>query len=326
MRLDEFKLKHLRMLVALQEHQKVGTVAKMFGITQPALSRTFAELEERAGHRLFVRHNRGTSMTPEGEVLARHARTVLFGTARAEQDMALVASGQRGSVSIGTIMTPASDYVVPALSTMFAQHSDIDVSVVVGSSDVLLSQLDRGEIDFAICRFPASSNVTLYDYTPLGLESLRMVVSRDHPLAGRDMVASTDVSELDWVLQPSGSFLRQMVDDFHIRHVIRPRSVVSTSSVLLTLLLVKESTRVGIFAKTTAELFDNYGLIRALPITTEIAVPGFGLVKLRDRELTTSATKAYQSFLEFGDRQDLAEAVTSARRSETGSSSPDAKT
>ena len=107
-RLDAFKLKHLRMLVALEEHGKVGRVAAMFGLSQPSLSRTLFELESLAGYRLFDRHNRGTTLTAEGKVLARYARTLLSEAARAEYDMKVIASGKRGSVSIGTSSKPAA--------------------------------------------------------------------------------------------------------------------------------------------------------------------------------------------------------------------------
>jgi DNA-binding transcriptional LysR family regulator len=294
-RLDAFKLKHLRMLVALEEHGKVGSVAGMFGLSQPSLSRTLVELESLAGHRLFERHNRGTALTPEGKVLARYARTLLAEAARAEYDMKVIASGKRGSVSIGTVMTPASEIVVPALNDAQAGYQDLDINVSHGSSDALLAQLSAGSLDFAICRLPENFNRTMFDYEPLGEETFRMVVARGHPLAAKPAVEEADLEGLDWVLQPEGSYLRDVMDDYHRAQAIVPRSVISTSSVLMTILLVKSSGRVGIFAKTVAEMLDQHQLLTALPIHAHIDIPGFGLVQLKGKELSPQARSVFEA-------------------------------
>lgn len=288
-RLDAFKLKHLRMLVALEEHGKVGRVAAMFGLSQPSLSRTLFELESLAGYRLFDRHNRGTTLTAEGKVLARYARTLLSEAARAEYDMKVIASGKRGSVSIGTVMTPASDVIVPALNDAQAEYQDLDINISHGSSDALLAQLNAGSLDFAICRLPENANRAMFDYEPIGEETFRIVVAANHALAKKSAVEETDLEGLDWVLQPEGSYLRDVIDDYHRTHVIVPRSVISTSSVLMTILLVRSGGRVGMFATTVAEMLDQHHLLKALPLNARIDIPGFGLVQLKGKELSPQA-------------------------------------
>lgn len=285
------------MLIALDEQKKVSIVAEMFGISQPSLSRTLTELENIAGHRLFQRNHRGTSLTPEGEVLLHYARMVLTDTARAKYDMEVIAAGKRGSVSIGTIMTPASDFLVPALTSVQEDYADLDFNIAVGSSDMLLTQLMAGQLDFAVCRIGKGFTEAMFEYVPLGQETLRMVVSISHPLAQKQSVTRDDLSHLDWALQPSGSYLRGVVDDYHRRNSIIPKSIVSTSSELLTMLLVRDSGRVGIFAQTVAELYDAHGMMRALRIDTDITLPGFGLVHLKGRELSPSSRVVYQALL-----------------------------
>jgi len=294
--LDGFKVKHLKMLVALSEQRKVGLVAEMFNLSQPALSRTLSELEYRAGHKLFERHNRGLALTPQGEVLVRHARLVLADARRAEYEMAASAAGQGGRVAFGTVMTPASDYVAPALKRIFETHPTLDISITVGSSDLLLEDVVNRRLDFAVCRIPTGMNPLWFDYTPLGSEMLRLVVATDHPLADKELVVEEDLHNQNWVLQPHGSFIRGVIDDFVRRNNIVPESVVSTSSVLLTMLLVKESQRVGLFAKSVAELLENHGLLRALPIKADFSLPDFGVIRLRDRNLSAAAELVVAAF------------------------------
>lgn len=296
MGLDGFKLRHLKMIVALSEQRTLGAVANLFGLSQPALSRTLGELEQMAGHRLFDRHNRGMTLTPQGEVIVRHAKMMIADTLRAEYEMAAAATGQGGSVAFGTVMTPASDYVAPVLKRIFRTHPTLDISIAVNTSDVLLADVVNRRLDFAICRIPVGMSTLWFDYFPLGNETLRLVVAPDHPLAGRSVVTEHDLAQQNWVLQQRGSLVRQIVDDFHGRHGILPNSVVSTSSVLLTILLVIQTERVGIFADTVAMLFERHGLLRALTIDADLAVPDFGLIKLKDRNLSASAELVFDAF------------------------------
>jgi DNA-binding transcriptional LysR family regulator len=296
MGLDGFKLRHMRMLVALSEHGKLGVVAEMFGVSQPGLSRTLSELEQMSGHQLFERHNRGLVVTTQGEVIVRHAKTLLAEAKRAEYEMVVAAAGQGGSVAFGTIITPAADYVTPALKRLFETHPTIDVSITVGSSDVLLEDVLSRRLDFAVCRIPSGMNPLLFDNKRLGKEALSVVVAENHPLADKADISEEDLRRQGWVLQPHGSFLRDVADDFIRRHGIVPESVVSTSDALLTMLLMRQSQRIAILAEPVARLMEQHRLLRILPIAADISVPDFGLLKLKDRELSASAELLYKLF------------------------------
>ena len=51
--------------------------AAALSFTQPAISQQIARLERQLETRLLVRDARGVTLTPAGEVLLRHAETVL---------------------------------------------------------------------------------------------------------------------------------------------------------------------------------------------------------------------------------------------------------
>lgn len=297
MGLEGLKLRHLKMLVAMAEHRKVSAVAELFNISQPALSRTLAELEKMTGYQLFERNSRGLSLTPQGEIVVQHARMMVADIRRTEIELAASTAGARGHCSFGTIMTPASDYVSPALNRILKDHPNIDINVTVGSSDTLLDGVGRRELDFALCRIPHGVNPVLFHYVELGGETLRLVVGNHHDLASRAVVTEEDLGGRNWVLQPQGSFLRQVVDQFNRRHAIVPGSVVSTSSTLLTLLMLRESDRIGIFARSVAELFHEHGLLHAVRVDADLSIPSFGLITLADRELSPTARLVYDAFL-----------------------------
>lgn len=53
--------------------------------------------------------------------------------------------------------------------------------------------------------------------------------------------------------------------------------------------LVSRYEMIGIFAKPVAELLERHKMLRALTIDTDISLPEYGLVKLKERSLSPAA-------------------------------------
>jgi len=102
------KLSHLRMIVALEEHEMVSAAALATNISQPAASRMIAEMEALLNAPLCERLARGVRLTPLGQSLARHARSVLLQLAQAEREIADLRDGRAGAAALGSVSGPAS--------------------------------------------------------------------------------------------------------------------------------------------------------------------------------------------------------------------------
>src|SRR6266702_6536506 len=71
-------LRHMRMIVALDDHGRVSAAAQVMNISQPAASRMIAEMEAVLEVKLCERLPRGITLTPFGKALARRARSILL--------------------------------------------------------------------------------------------------------------------------------------------------------------------------------------------------------------------------------------------------------
>src|SRR5690606_15206515 len=71
------KLRHLRLLVLLDDTRSLRRAAALLGISQPATSKALSEIESAFGLQLFERSGGGTRPTLYGEVVVRFARNVL---------------------------------------------------------------------------------------------------------------------------------------------------------------------------------------------------------------------------------------------------------
>lgn len=99
-------LRHLRYLVAVADAASLMRAARRLGIGQPALSRQMRDLERQVGHALFVRTARGVRLTPAGERLVGHARTILAEADEALEDTRRAGRGDEGLLRVGYLEAP----------------------------------------------------------------------------------------------------------------------------------------------------------------------------------------------------------------------------
>lgn len=72
-------LQRLEYFVAVVDAGSVSRASVILDVSQPALSRQIALLEEEVGHRLLTRHGRGIEPTETGHALLGHARGLFDG-------------------------------------------------------------------------------------------------------------------------------------------------------------------------------------------------------------------------------------------------------
>jgi DNA-binding transcriptional LysR family regulator len=114
-------------------------------LTQSALSRQVAAIEEALGVALFERRHRALSFTPEGEAFHREITTHLQAIARAAESA--VGARRAPGLTVTTTVSFASLWLIPRLARFRAKRPDAEVYV---SADDRTVDLARGEVDVAI--------------------------------------------------------------------------------------------------------------------------------------------------------------------------------
>ncbi len=291
------KVGHLRLVAAIAEHGQVQAAAQALGLTQPAASRTLAELERMVGAALFHRRPRGMVPTAAGEILARRGSEVLAGLTDIARDLASVAAGATGEVRIGAVTGPALGLLVPAARRLRAEAPGVRLSVEVAPSVQLVQGLDSGALDFVLARVPAGIDPSALRVGPGAHEPLRFLVRAGHPLAGRRAVPLAALAGFPWVIQGRGTPIREAVDAaLRGAGVGLPPDVTTTASLMLTVALVARTDAVAAVAVQVARLVaDGRGGPDAGLVTLDTAepldLPPWHLLTLRQRRLSAAAQR-----------------------------------
>ncbi|MBN9055663.1 LysR family transcriptional regulator [Shinella sp. PSBB067] len=276
------KLNQLRFIDALKRKGKLSLAAEEMNISQPAASRTLADIEALVGQQICTRNAHGFVFNEFGDVLAARASRVVAEVENIGRDIREVADGLRGRVRIGAVTAAAIAYVLPASVALRAQAPQAQLQVDVEPSLTLMQRMRAGEYDFVLARLSATDDPAAYDVRPIGEEVLSFAVRKNHPLAGRGRLAFRDLSPYDWIIQPAGSPIwSTVVDAFRAEGADFPERVTYSASALLTLATVARTDAIAPFAREVAGLLmaEDLGMrIVTLDMARPASVPAYNLI------------------------------------------------
>ena len=133
----------LEVLVRVVETGSFSAVARERSLTQAAVARQIAQLEEHFGVRLLHRTTRKLSLTDDGQMLLGLARPVLDGVDGMEAALGRQRASPVGLVRVGVTVT-GSRFLAQRLPTLFADHPGLKVELVVSDrfGDMIEDRLD----------------------------------------------------------------------------------------------------------------------------------------------------------------------------------------
>lgn len=286
---------HLRLVVRIADSGKLQVAAAALAMSQPAASRTLSEIETDVGAKLFERHPKGMQPTPSGEAFIRHARAALNALESLEAEVGGINLGRAGKVRVGSVTGPAAHCVVPALLKIKETSPDLETSVEVGPSRVLMRGLEAGQFDFILGRLPPGRDSRDFHIQPARAEVVSLMVSPSHPLAERREVALAELTGYPWVIQERGSPIRTAVEQaFVTAGLTAPRNIVSSASLMVMLALIERSDTLAPVSEEVANLL-IHGEFRArlgiIDLSEPIRVSPYFVIHRRSQRLSRAAER-----------------------------------
>jgi DNA-binding transcriptional LysR family regulator len=282
------KLKHLQMLVALDDLRNQGKVAAFMNVTQPALSKAMADLQAGLGHQLFERTGRGLRPTPYGEGLVRHARRILQDLSEAGEELHGLATGTSRKSRVGALHASAS-WLVPKALALFKEASPkSSISVRESTMDVLLNGLRLGQLDLIVGTLPTRQMGQDLEETTLFDDATVLVTRPGHPLASaRSKPSWSQLGLQPWVLPPHDSLLRQpLLVAFAAYGVEPPANFVESLSLNVTLNYLQSSSAIASMPESLARKYASVGALAILPVILPKLVRPVGMIWLRGHPLS----------------------------------------
>lgn len=204
------KLRHIRAFLDIAVEGSLSAVARRQGITQPALSRTLAELETLLATPLFRREKRRLVLTEQGALFRRHAS---IGLQAFEAGAAALHPGAPGSTIRVGVLPTAATRLFPRVALRFREIAPETVlAIETGPHSYLVGLLREGAIDLMLGRMPVASEMAGLVFAHLYEEEITLVARGDHPLRGEPVAQL--LARVPVLLPPATAIIRRAVDDY----------------------------------------------------------------------------------------------------------------
>ena len=190
-------LTSLQLYVAVCELGSIGRAAEREFIAASAISKRLSDLEATLGTPLLYRHARGVDLTPAGESLLHHARSVLYSLEKMQGELSEYADGVRGHVRVHANISAIVQFLPEDLGAFRRDHEAIKIDLEEHLSTEVLRAVHEGAADLGICH--AGDGGTDLQSLPYRHDRLVLIVPADHPLASHDALAFAESLDCDHV-------------------------------------------------------------------------------------------------------------------------------
>ena len=190
-------LTSLQLFVAVCELGSIGKAAEREFIAASAVSKRLSDLEATLDTTLLYRHTRGVDLTPAGESLLHHARSVLYSLEKMQGELSEYADGVRGHVRIHASISAIVQFLPEDLGDFIRQHAEVKVDLEEHLSTEVVRAVQEGAADLGICN--TADGTGALQTLPYRQDQLVLIVPRGHALSRHASLHFEDTLEFDHV-------------------------------------------------------------------------------------------------------------------------------
>lgn len=282
----KLRIRHLEVVLAITDFGSLSQAAGKLHMTQSGLSRAITEIEEIVGGRLFERTSKGMLCTPLGEALCRHAKVLLGDLDKAQTDLAAVANGNLGSLTVGCFSLFSGWPLADAVRQFQALQPRVALAIHVGMYERLIEDLDAGTIDLLISRRPPTLNPEIYRTTDLMEDCLVLACDPSHPLARPAQVTLADCVAFPWIAAPAKNRVR-MEMEARLREGGTPLPVfIGALSLEFSLDMLAGGHYLCMLPRSVALTLARRRALHLLPVPLDLTTPPLAAIWRRERTST----------------------------------------
>jgi LysR family transcriptional regulator for metE and metH len=190
---SRLETRDLRLVLALATARTTAAAAKALHLTQPAVSRALASLEQRLDVSLFGRTSRGLEPTRAGHTLLANAPRLLQDLNALEAQLRNKAPPQR--LRLVCECSTAYHWMPSMLQALKGTLADIELTIALECTGDPIGALQAGELDVALITTVPTPRGRRIGVKPLFSDEVVFILSVSHPLAARASLTRNDLQE-----------------------------------------------------------------------------------------------------------------------------------
>lgn len=280
------KLHDLHVLLAVVQAGSMSKAAVVLHTTQPAISRSIAELEAVVGVRLLERNANGVEPTQFGRALLESGVAVFDDLRQGVRKIESLADPTSGEVRVGSHHFLSASFVPAVINRLSSRYRRIVFHVHSGDTDTLYRDLGDRKVDLLVAWKSREIPDERLQFEHLYDDRHVVAAGTTSPLSRRRRIRLEDLVKEAWTLSPPESVLGAIsIAAFRAKGLDYPRATMFSLPTEARLGLLATGRYVTIVSTSVLRFPTRRMEIKVLPVDLPIASMPIGIVTVRNRGL-----------------------------------------
>lgn len=290
----EQNLSQYKIFYEVAKAGNISKAAKELYISQPAISKAISKLEDSLQVCLFTRSSRGVHLTPEGEILFKHAMEAFQTLEQGELELKRIKELNIGQLRIGVSNTLCKYILLPYLKPFIEQYPHIKITIESQSTAKTIAMLEQHNLDVGLVAEPSVrsglSFIPVMEVQDIFV-STRQYLNNLYLREGRDadLFYCGNIMLLD-----QNNMTRHHVDEYLKENSIEPKQILEVTTMDLLIEFVKIGLGIACVIKELIQKELETGRLVEIPLEIPIHKRTIGFAF---RPVNHST--ALKTFLEF---------------------------
>jgi DNA-binding transcriptional LysR family regulator len=219
---------NLRAFLLVAESASFSAAAEQLHITQPAVSKRVATLEQQLGTSLFDRIGRRVSLTEAGAALLPHARSIWQNLGQAEQSIRDLSGVVGGRLRLGTSHHIGLHRLPPVLRRFSSRFSGVKLDIDFMDSEQAYEEIMRGTVELAVVTLAPETDTSMVAEA-VWPDPLDFMAAEGHELCLRDQVSLEELSKHPVILPGLNTYTGQIAKRLFDRQGLSLEVAMSTN-------------------------------------------------------------------------------------------------
>jgi DNA-binding transcriptional LysR family regulator len=282
-------LHDLRVLMYVIQAGSMGKAAKRLATSQPAVSRSIADLESVLGVRLVDRSPQGIEPTQYGRALLRRGISVFDELTQGIKDVRFLADPTAGHLRIGASIAIAAGFVSTVIDRLYQRYPGLAFQVLSTDSATAYRALIDRQVDLAILHVIEPIPEEHFNLESLLPDPHVVVAGTQNPLLRRRRLTLGDLMNEPWTLPISDAPYGTVVSEaFRANGLPLPRTVVASTLPVRSALLAT-GRYLSMIPRVALQFQARNQAFRGLKIDLPTTIRPLALVTLKNRTLNPVA-------------------------------------
>lgn len=271
------------------KYKNITAAAKALYVTQPTVTHAVQLLERELGCTLFIRSQKGVTLTPEAQMLYEHVSTAYEHLMQAENNLNSLKELTSGAVAIGASETTLHNFLIPYLVRYRKAYPKIRLRISNSNTPETLADIQSGKLDLAVLVMPK-------DYKPMDLTVTNLKDFSDIVIAGQEYgelkgrtVSLKELTAFPLVCMGNGTVTRDYLNRLFAEHRmdLTPDIELATSDLIVP--IVKNGLGIGFVPELFAGEYIKSGAVFQIYLKEKLPKREICLICKPDEPLSIAA-------------------------------------